>query len=115
MTGWSDNELSVIFAGGYFALLGMMWILLVLGAGRWGKNHRIEQPTSKDLPPQDQQPLVSVCIPARNEEMNIGPCLKAVLRSDWHQLECIVVDDRSSDATQDKAREAAQTTHGSAL
>jgi len=43
--------------------------------------------------------LVSVLIPARDEEANIGRCLDAVLAQDHPRLEVIVLDDRSSDAT----------------
>ena len=49
---------------------------------------------------------VSVCVPARNEALNIGDCV-AVLDNDWPNFELIVVDDRSDDNTGDVAREAA--------
>lgn len=49
-------------------------------------------------PPLDA-PLISVCIPARNEERNIGACVNALLAQDYPNLEVIVLDDRSSDAT----------------
>jgi len=49
-------------------------------------------------PPADA-PLVSVCVPARNEEINIRRCVEALLRQDYPNLEVIVVDDRSTDAT----------------
>lgn len=44
-------------------------------------------------------PLVSVCIPARNEENNIRRCVEAILEQDYPNLEVIVLDDRSTDAT----------------
>jgi len=44
-------------------------------------------------------PLISVCIPARNEERNIRACVEAVLAQDYPNLEVIVLDDRSTDAT----------------
>ena len=47
----------------------------------------------------DALPLVSVIIPARDEEDAIGPCVRGVLAQDWPALEVIVVDDRSTDAT----------------
>src|SRR5687768_13377378 len=50
-------------------------------------------------PPPTYTPLISVCIPARNEERNIRTCVEAMLAQDYPNLEVIVLDDRSSDAT----------------
>lgn len=50
-------------------------------------------------PPPPHPPLLSVCIPARNEERNIRACVEAVLKQDYPNFEVIVVDDRSTDAT----------------
>ena len=50
-------------------------------------------------PPPIYAPLISVCIPARNEERNIRTCVEAMLAQDYPNLEVIVLDDRSSDAT----------------
>ncbi len=45
------------------------------------------------------RPAVSVLIPARNEERNIGPCVAAVLASEGVDLELLVLDDHSTDRT----------------
>jgi chlorobactene glucosyltransferase len=50
-------------------------------------------------PPPVEAPLISVCIPTRNEERNIRACVEAVLAQDYPKLEVIVVDDRSTDQT----------------
>lgn len=44
------------------------------------------------------QPLVSVCVPARNEEANIEACVRSLLASE-HPVEVVVYDDGSTDAT----------------
>lgn len=44
-------------------------------------------------------PLVSVIIPARDEERMIGTTVRAMLAQTYDNLEVIVVDDRSTDAT----------------
>lgn len=50
-------------------------------------------------PPPTNAPLISVCIPARNEERNIRACVEAILNQDYPSFEVIVLDDRSTDAT----------------
>jgi chlorobactene glucosyltransferase len=49
-------------------------------------------------------PFVSVIVPARNEAVNIGPCVGSLLDSDYPHKEIIVVDDESTDATGDIVR-----------
>lgn len=44
-------------------------------------------------------PLVSVLVPARNEERNIGACLESLMAQDYPRMEILVLDDDSSDAT----------------
>jgi chlorobactene glucosyltransferase len=45
------------------------------------------------------QPLVSVIIPARNEEDNIERCLLSVLTQNYSNLEVVAIDDNSEDTT----------------
>ena len=42
---------------------------------------------------------VSLLIPARNEETNIGACLEAAAASHYPHLEILVMDDHSDDGT----------------
>lgn len=49
----------------------------------------------------DESKLVSVLIPARNEEKNIGSCLKFILTQDYKNLEVLVLDDQSTDRTKE--------------
>ncbi len=55
-----------------------------------------------------EAPLVSVIIPVRNEARNVGPCLDALLAQDYANLEIIVANDRSEDATARIVREYAE-------
>ena len=50
-------------------------------------------------PPPSSAPLISVCVPARNEERNIRACVKSIRAQDYPNFEIIVLDDRSTDAT----------------
>lgn len=53
----------------------------------------------KPFPPGVPAPLVSVIVPARNEERNIENCLSHLFRQTYPNFEIVVVDDRSTDAT----------------
>jgi chlorobactene glucosyltransferase len=44
-------------------------------------------------------PLVSVVVPARNEETKIGRCIQSLLDQNYPNFELIVIDDRSTDST----------------
>lgn len=50
-------------------------------------------------PPPPHGPLISVIIPARNEEKNIQRCVEAVLAQDYPNFQVLVLDDRSTDST----------------
>jgi len=45
-------------------------------------------------------PLVSIIVPARNEEQNIRRCVESLLEQDYSNYEVIIVDDGSTDATE---------------
>jgi glycosyltransferase involved in cell wall biosynthesis len=46
------------------------------------------------------QPLVSVLIPARNEQNNIDACLQAIMQQTYGFIEILVYNDQSTDQTQ---------------
>ncbi len=58
-------------------------------------------------PPAADAPLISICVPARNEENNIRRCAEAALAQDYPNIEVIVLDDRSTDATSEILRQLA--------
>jgi chlorobactene glucosyltransferase len=53
----------------------------------------------KYIPIKDELPFVSVLIPARNEEQNIGNALSSLLKQDYPDYEVIVLNDNSTDKT----------------
>jgi len=50
------------------------------------------------------QGLVSIIVPAKDEEANIGAALETLLAQDYPNIEIIVVDDRSTDGTAEVVR-----------
>lgn len=64
------------------------------------------------VPPPSNAPLISVCIPARNEERNIRACVEAVLAQDYPNFEVIVLDDRSTDLTPEILRQLTLESNG---
>lgn len=56
-------------------------------------------PTIYNIESNEHDELISVLIPARNEEKYIGKCLSAVLRQSHSNIEVLVLDDNSDDST----------------
>jgi cellulose synthase/poly-beta-1,6-N-acetylglucosamine synthase-like glycosyltransferase len=48
---------------------------------------------------EEDPPLVSIVVPAYNEEQVVGRCVESILASDYARREVILVDDGSTDAT----------------
>ncbi len=56
-------------------------------------------PRFREETDSQELPLVSLLVPARNEEDNIARCLKSLLSQDYPRLEIIILDDQSTDNT----------------
>jgi chlorobactene glucosyltransferase len=52
-------------------------------------------------PPPEVFPMVSILVPARNEEGSIANCVGSLLAQDYPFFEVLVLDDQSSDGTRD--------------
>lgn len=97
----------------YWALTGLcgiaalFWVLVSIGTFVEHRRQRWVVKTSTALPPPPRTPRVTVLIPARNEERNLRTCLDAVRALEWPDLQILLIDDRSTDATPRIAAEAA--------
>jgi chlorobactene glucosyltransferase len=60
------------------------------------RNLRRPDPNAK-VP--DPAPLISILVPARNEEENIRACLESLQKQDYPNYEILVLDDNSTDTT----------------
>ncbi len=76
------------------ALLTLLLLLLGVALGnRW--SFPLLDPGAEPI----ERPLVSVLVPARNEELSIESCLRSLLAQTYRPLEIIVLDDDSQDET----------------
>ena len=65
-------------------------------------NNILFKDTSKFKLPQyvlDKNPLISILIPARNEEENIKRCIISLTKQDYSNIEILVLNDNSTDNT----------------
>ncbi len=73
------------------------------------KNALAADPTLPAKPDQNpEKPLVSILIPARNEETNIAAAIQSALANDCLSLELLILDDQSTDRTGAIVREIAK-------
>jgi glycosyltransferase involved in cell wall biosynthesis len=77
--------------------IGAAWVLLFV------KNlkelREVPKVSPGDYEAAQSLPMVSVIIPARNEEANIKTCVDSLIEQDIAELEIIIVDDSSEDQT----------------
>ena len=94
---WTEHILSVLFFVAIILSVGRMVFVAILSMKQ--KRWRKDEITFADTP------LVSVLIPAYNEEINCVRTVEKILGSDYKNLEIIFVDDGSKDATFKKVSE----------
>jgi chlorobactene glucosyltransferase len=70
----------------------------VFGFGMY-KGRRRLQIRVKPVPVLQHYPQVTVIVPCRNEQRLIESCVKSILAQDYPDIQVIVVNDRSTDAT----------------
>lgn len=82
----------------YF-LISTLFFLLGLGIIAWvHSQYHMDVVVLRAEAPADA-PLISICVPARNEEKNIRRCVEALLAQTYPNFEIIILDDRSTDST----------------
>ena len=85
--------LGMIIVSAYFFLVATINVL--------GMRIRTTRPKAKN------GPLVSVLVPARNEETNIEKCIGFLQKQDYQNYEILVIDDNSEDRTYEIIRNIA--------
>lgn len=64
---------------------------------------------SRRVPLDSAGPHVTVIVPARDEEANIGACVESLLGQDYEHYDIVVVDDNSDDGTREIVADLALT------
>lgn len=92
--------LKIFFALTTLLILSSIACLAGLIIVTWLHNqHHLDVVVTTVPPPAQPAPLISILIPARNEQRNIQRCVEALLAQNYPNFELIVLDDRSTDAT----------------
>lgn len=86
--------------------LAILFILFLLGMNLFQNLKKIK--IHEGIQEEMNVPLVSVLIPARNEERPIEECVNSILQSNYPHLEIIVLDDNSRDETYTIVRRLSQ-------
>ena len=79
-------------------VLGLIFTLIALAMTLWNFGY-YQRSDASWKPEAGAAALVSVCVPARNEATNIEACVGSILANDWPNIEVLVYDDQSTDAT----------------
>jgi len=91
-----------------WALLALVGLsLLRVGVGVALARRHARRSRERAAAPQPELPGVSVVVPAYNEEVGIAATVRSLLASGHPDIEVIIVDDGSTDATSERAIEAA--------
>jgi chlorobactene glucosyltransferase len=82
----------------YFIISSLLF-LLGLGVIYWVHSQYHMDIVVTPAAAPESAPLISICVPARDEEKNIRRCIESLLAQTYPNFEVIVLDDRSTDST----------------
>jgi chlorobactene glucosyltransferase len=83
----------------FFLFISTVFFLAAVVIIYWLHNQNQLDILTEPSPLPSSTPMISICVPARNEEHNIQRCIESLLAQDYPNFEVIVLDDRSTDAT----------------
>lgn len=95
-TYWGGHVLFALFVVGIFLSVSRM---LVMAAIAWKQKKREETAVLLPVLPGDKLPLVTIIVPAYNEEINAVRTVESLLNQDYANLQVVFIDDGSKDNT----------------
>ena len=102
---WGGHILSSLFIVFIVLSLSRIFMMAILAAIQHRKEKQ-ERSVPLQAPGRATAPLVSIIVPAYNEEVNAVSSLNNLLKTDYPNFEIIFIDDGSKDATFEKVTEA---------
>ncbi len=106
-TYWGSHLVFALFIVGIGLSVGRMLVMAILA---WLQKKK----ESRQLPaaplPASEKPMVSIIVPAYNEEVNAVRTIKSLLEQDYPNLQVVFIDDGSKDSTYETVRSAFQHT-----
>lgn len=104
-TYWGSHIIFALFIVGIALSVGRMLLMAALAAMQKRKEAKKDiSATIKTL--VEKNPLVSIIVPAYNEEVNAVRTVMSLLQQDYSNLQVIFVDDGSKDGTYQKVKDA---------
>lgn len=104
-TYWGSHIIFALFIVGIALSVGRMLLMAVLAALQKRKEAKQDISASvKTL--AEKKPLVSIIVPAYNEEVNAVRTVKSLLQQDYSNLQVVFVDDGSKDSTYQTVKNA---------
>jgi len=104
-TYWGSHIIFALFIVGILLSIGRMAVM----AGLAALQQRRESKQNASLAAKGlaaKNPLVSIIVPAYNEEVNAVRTVKSLLQQDYPNLQVVFVDDGSKDSTYQKVKDA---------
>ena len=87
------NELDPYIIVAALCILSILFIILIINL------FTFQRLQPHDTTQSTTEPLISILVPARDEEQSIERCIRSLVAQTYEQLEILVLNDHSSDAT----------------
>jgi glycosyltransferase involved in cell wall biosynthesis len=101
------NATAEWIVGGCYVILGLgAWVVLAVGMIKGHK--RMSLLARPGFPLPEPAPTASVLVPVKDEAHQIRSCVESILQLDYPNLQILIIDDRSSDGTEQVLGELAR-------